>query len=126
MIASKAIKIECCRCNNTKVFHGCDSMTCALNDTTKRQVKRIKAHCLTCIPEQSIHAVKKCNGRIGTKGDSLLCPLHPFRMGKSPRAQAAGRLKAAKESGRIRFPGHQFKPKSKTGIIGSLQGDKLK
>ncbi len=51
---TQAIKSECRWCNQTKNFQGCASTVCKLNDMSLTPVKRIKAHCLTCVPEQSI------------------------------------------------------------------------
>ncbi len=65
MTAKQAILNECRWCNNTLNFRGCASEICKLNDTTiNSSVKRIKAHCLTCVPEQNIQGVRLCDGKV--------------------------------------------------------------
>jgi hypothetical protein len=103
---AQAIKQECRFCTNSPVFHGCNSSTCKLNDKSIPHSRRIKAHCLTCAPEQSIHGVKKCSGKVIAPEDHI-CPLHPYRLGKNPYRQAACK-KSASSSGRALF----FKKKS--------------
>jgi len=80
---TQAIKSECRYCGQTKNFHGCASTVYKLNDMSLTPVKRIKAHCLTCVPEQSIFGVKRCDGRGGILKPRM-CPLYPYRMGKNP------------------------------------------
>lgn len=84
MTAAQAVKAECKLCSNTKLFHGCASAICELNAKHKSTVRMIKAHCLTCIPAGSHHAVKECDGRVYSKGLVAFCNLHPFRLGKNP------------------------------------------
>lgn len=86
MTAVQAVKAECRLCNNTQLFFGCASEICALNNRQgyKSTVRMIKAHCLTCVPEQHLGAVKDCDGQVFSKGSIAKCNLHPFRLGKSP------------------------------------------
>ena len=95
---AQAIKQECRHCMNSSVYKGCTSGTCKLNDKTIPHTRRIKAHCLTCIPEQSIHGLKKCAASV-ISPELHLCPLHPYRLGKNPYRQAACR-KTVNLSGR--------------------------
>lgn len=85
MTPSKAIKAECRYCMNATVFRGCSSEICKLNDISiKSNLKRIKSHCITCIPEQSLQGVRKCDGKI-TNPEPHICPLHPYRLGHNPK-----------------------------------------
>lgn len=86
MTAAQAVKAECRLCCNTKVFHGCASETCELNNKAahKGTLRMIKAHCLTCVPEGSSYAVNNCDGEIYSQGSIAKCNLYPFRMGKNP------------------------------------------
>lgn len=99
MTPKKAILVECRRCLNTQAFKGCESSLCKLNVTSLKPVKKIKAYCLTCCPEQSIYGVKLCDGKYM---DGSTCILHPFRLGKNPRRQAAG-VKNAEQRGLLGF-----------------------
>jgi len=74
--------------NNTK-FYGCSSEDCKLNDFNLSFVKRIKSHCLDCVPEQSVYGVKACNGKILNPVPHI-CPLHEFRLGKNPKRVESG------------------------------------
>jgi hypothetical protein len=86
MTPSRAIEMECRRClgyeGKTKKSD-CDSMTCHLNDRSTTSLKRIKAFCIECVPEQSIQGASKCSGIIGYAATGK-CLLHPFRLGKNP------------------------------------------
>ena len=99
MTPKKAIVAECRRCINTQAFKGCATEKCRLNDTSLTFIKRIKAHCLTCCPEQSIHGIKSCDGRYA---NGSVCVLHPFMFGKNPRQVAAG-VKRAERKGLFGF-----------------------
>ncbi len=80
---SKAILQECRSCMNTGAFRGCASNACFLNRAGLSHLKRIKAHCLTCVPEQTPNGVKACAGKI--KGpEPHTCPLYLYRMGHNP------------------------------------------
>ncbi len=85
MTAKQAIINECRWCNNSLEFRGCVSESCELNNIEIRSsVKRIKAHCLTCVPSQSYQGVESCDGQVANFDDGRICPLHPFRFGKNP------------------------------------------
>lgn len=99
MTPRKAIAAECRQCVNTQTFKGCASEVCKLNRASLKPIKKIKAHCLTCCPEQSIYGVKSCDGKYI---DGSNCVLHPFRLGKNPRRQAAG-VKNAEQRGLFSF-----------------------
>lgn len=91
MTPKKAILTECRYCLNTTVFRGCSSEICKLNDVTvKSSLKRIKAHCITCIPEQSLQGVRKCDGKV-TNPEPHICVLHPYRLGHNPKRAGLGR-----------------------------------
>ena len=91
----QAISAECKFCNNTINFHGCSSELCQLNNMELKHIKRIKAHCLTCVPEQNLPGVKDCDGKV-TNSEPHICYLHPFRLGKNPKLQAIGKARASK------------------------------
>ena len=78
MTAIQAVKKECQKCMNNKRFPSCISTMCVLNKRKdyKSTLRMIKAHCLTCIPEGSIFAVKLC--------DTPNCNLWSYRLGKNP------------------------------------------
>ena len=97
MTPKQAIRNECKFCNNTTTFVGCASGDCKLNDSTLTQVKRIKAHCLTCVPEQTYEGVRSCSGQVANFEDGRACPLHPFRLGKNPHRKGIGNLKGNME-----------------------------
>lgn len=113
-----AILVECRWCQNTPVFHGCVSQVCKLNDKSLSYTKRIKAHCLTCTPEQSVYGVKACTGEVSNFNEGRNCPLYAFRLGKNPARQEASRKRAenAPITGLLRT---RFKPKERgKGILG--------
>lgn len=80
---SKAILLECRSCMNTGAFRGCTSRDCFLNRPGLSTLKRIKAHCLYCAPEQTVNGVKACTGEINGP-EPHTCPLHPYRLGTNP------------------------------------------
>jgi hypothetical protein len=80
MTPTKAIKIECKACKNGYNYE-CKSIGCKLNDKTLTPLKRIKAHCISCVPEQSIYGVKQCTGKL-LYGKT--CPLHQYKEGHNP------------------------------------------
>ena len=86
---AKAIRMECKYCmgtyeTNIDAYKRCKSRICKLNDyEISSTLRRIKAHCISCIPEHSIFGVQKCNGEI-LNPVSHLCPLHQFRLGHNP------------------------------------------
>jgi hypothetical protein len=88
MTPREAIKNECKYClniENMRKLPDCDSKICELNNTKKTHLKRIKAHCLSCVPEQSWQAVRACLGEVITSEGKRACPLHIFRRGKNPK-----------------------------------------
>lgn len=109
MTPKQSVLTECKYCNNTINFHGCSSELCQLNNTDLPHVKRIKEHCLNCVPEQSVYAVKECDGKISSP-EPHICPLHPYRLGKNPKRQEAS-LKIAKGMTSSRWIDRQFKKK---------------
>ena len=88
----QAILSECRYCMNSATFRGCASEMCNLNKVELPFVKRIKAHCVDCIPEQSVYGVKACDGKI-LNPIPHICPLHEFRLGKNPKISEASRIK---------------------------------
>ena len=88
MTPKQAIRNECKFCNNTTTFVGCASGDCKLNDAALTSVKRIKAHCLTCVPEQSYEGVKGCSGQVAN---------FDVRFGKNPHRTGIGNLKGNME-----------------------------
>jgi hypothetical protein len=82
MTPKEAIQKECRCCMNDSNIQ-CVDEDCALRDKSLSHVKRIKNHCLSCIPSQSAHGVAGCCGVI-TNLEEPLCPLHSFRLGKNP------------------------------------------
>jgi hypothetical protein len=89
MTPKQAILKQCRFCMNTQAFKGCDSEVCKLNDSYLSNLKRIKAHCLTCVPEENLKGVRDCNGRI-TNQSNLKCSLHPYRLGHNPKRRGIG------------------------------------
>lgn len=112
----QAILAECRYCMNSTVFHGCSSEVCKLNDISMKHSKRIKAHCLNCIPEQSIYGVKVCDGKV-LNPEPHICYLWEFRLGKNPKKVEAGQI-TMKNAGQERLKRFYFKSKPKSkGII---------
>lgn len=91
MTAKKAIKTECRFCMNSTIFKGCDSEVCKLNDLSLSPLKRIKAHCVSCVPEQNLKAVRACTGELT---NNKVCPLHPYRAGSNPKRKGIGNRNA--------------------------------
>jgi len=89
MTPKEAILIECRWCMNTKTFKGCSSQVCKLNDPTLSSLKKIKAHCIACVPEQSLRGVRDCEGHV-TNPYWHKCSLHPYRLGHNPRRKGIG------------------------------------
>lgn len=115
MTPKQAILNECRYCNNTISFHGCSSEICKLNDPTIPHIKRIKGHCLTCVPENSVFGVKDCSGRVLIGDEVRICPLHVFRAGKNPRRQAASKKDSAVRG--LKLTKFQFKSKKMTNSM---------
>lgn len=89
MTPRKAIIAECRLCLNTIRQAKCESAVCPLNDETLSPLRRIKAHCLTCAPDQNRQGVQECSGMIiGSWPRS--CPLHPYRHGHNPKRSGTG------------------------------------
>jgi hypothetical protein len=89
-----AIKKECAWCKNGNVFNCCDDM-CYLNEgyhTFKSALRRIKRHCISCVPSQSIQGVGSCDGKV-LNPEPHDCPLHPFRLGTNPNRRGMGDAK---------------------------------
>jgi len=87
MTPKEAILIQCRYCMNTTAFRGCDSVACKLNNNTLSSIKRIKAHCMTCIDAPNAFAVRQCDGKLMTGN---ICSLHPFRLGHNPNRAGIG------------------------------------
>jgi len=84
---SAARKAECRNCLNTdRLMNPCESRVCELNKTGKSILKRIKAHCISCVPEQTIYGVKACTGQV-INPTPHICPLWSFRLGRNPVLQ---------------------------------------
>jgi len=88
MTPRKAVKQECKHCKNGLQFV-CYSDTCQLNNHELTHLKRIKAHCITCVPEQNIQSVRKCTGKV-LNPEPHDCPLHPYRLGHNPKSKGKG------------------------------------
>lgn len=82
----KAIKIECGYCKNWQRFI-CVSEICRLNNVNLSSLKRIKAHCLTCV--ESRKDVMECTGQV-LNPEPHKCPLWEFRLGKNPNRKGMG------------------------------------
>jgi hypothetical protein len=95
MTPIKAIKAECRFCMNSEVLRECKSVDCKLNNKTLPALKRIKAHCISCVPEQSIYGVKECKGKLL---NGTICPLHSYREGHNPKLQGNPNAKGNPEA----------------------------
>ena len=113
MRPKRSILEECRWCMQTPVFHGCLSEICKLNRTELTYMKRIKEHCIDCVPEHSLVAVKNCTGYVDNPIPHQ-CILHPYRLGKNPKRQEAGK-KQYKGTGIRNLKKTQFKPKEQKG-----------
>lgn len=90
MTPSKAIKIECKTClNSSKEIYCIEA--CNLNDLSLSPIKRIRAHCISCVSEQNIKAVRACSGVLG---NGKACPLYPYREGHNPKRKGIGNRNA--------------------------------
>lgn len=95
MTPKTSIKKECRYCKNGSIFE-CGSNICKLSPayefkTKVSTLKRIKLHCIDCIPEQSLQGVAKCDGKI-LNPESHDCPLHPYRLGHNPKLKGKGNI----------------------------------
>jgi hypothetical protein len=89
MTPREVIILECQYCQNANRSGKCQSTFCFLNNATLTTLKRIKAHCLTCVPDQNREGVQACTGMvIGSR--PRMCPLHPYRMGHNPNRAGLG------------------------------------
>lgn len=77
---TRAIKDECRFCKNGNRFD-CESEVCNLNGKTLSALKRIRAHCLTCVGVPS--AAKDCSGDV-VYPDPHKCHLWAYRFGHDP------------------------------------------
>jgi hypothetical protein len=75
---------------NSEVLRDCKSVDCKLNNKALPALKRIKAHCISCVPEQNLKGVKECTGRLL---DDKTCPLHSYRLGKNPKRAGIGNIR---------------------------------
>jgi hypothetical protein len=106
-----AIKEECSHCMNGArgARQQCTSVVCQLSPLVPHRspLRRIKAHCLTCVPPQSFYGVRDCDGKI-LNPTPHCCPLHPYRFGHDPnrKGKGEGNLKSlmACHEARIRGP----------------------
>lgn len=89
MTPRKAILDECRFCLNASRQVKCESKVCPLNDGAMTPLRRIKAHCLTCAPEQSRQGVQSCTGMI-IGSQPRVCLLHPYRHGHNPKRAGIG------------------------------------
>ena len=93
MTPLKSILKECKYCMNgiLNARGKCNSDICklSLHNEFKSNLRRIKAHCIDCIPEQSIFGVQKCDGKI-LNPEPHTCPLWPFRLGHDPKRKGKG------------------------------------
>jgi hypothetical protein len=79
----------------------CNSTVCKLNDLSfTSNLKRIKAHCISCVPERTLKAVRECTVKLF---NGKTCPLHFYREGKNPKRQGKGNLKIYEVGHRTRF-----------------------
>lgn len=87
MTPKQAILAQCRFCMNKTFFRGCDSMICKLNYSSLSNLRKIKLHCISCVPDQNIKAVRFCDGKL-LNGHT--CSLHVFREGKNPKRKGIG------------------------------------
>ena len=100
MTPAKAIDVECRQCMNTPNRKAdCGSEICKLNDARLSKLKKMKAHCITCVPEQSIFGVQSCTGKLM---DGTICLLHPYRLGHNPALKGKGRGASPDDMKRMR------------------------
>ena len=121
----KALAMNCRFCFGTATGQGCGSTVCSFNAKVLT-LQRIKAGCRECAGD---HDPESCTGQLagwqrrimadllGVPVDEVVCPLHPYRMGKDPysrrgkhtrtpeqinklRSQARFRVKSAPQQGR--------------------------
>lgn len=89
MTPTKAIKQECRFCNNVPKSIICDSKHCQLNNRELSTLRRIKAHCMECVPEKTLAAVRECSGKV-FGADPHTCFLHIYREGHNPKRKGMG------------------------------------
>jgi hypothetical protein len=77
---------------NSEVLRKCKSVDCKLNNKALPALKRIKAHCISCVPEQNLKGVRECTGEL-LNG---ICPLHPYREGHNPKRKGKGNIDISK------------------------------
>ena len=89
MTPLQAIRKECGYCKGgTRV--PCNDEGCNLTNSKLTSLKKIKAHCKQCVPEQSMQGVGECDGKILCP-EPHACSLHPFRLGHNPNRKGIGR-----------------------------------
>lgn len=86
MTPRKAMETECRFCKNGQRFD-CESNACELNNLALSSLRRIRAHCLTCIGSSPQVA--------GCRGDILYpsphkCSLWEYRLGTNPKRRGIG------------------------------------
>lgn len=70
----------------------CTSKICSLNAEALTSLQKIKEHCISCVPEQSTHGVKACDGKL--LNDDCICTLHQYRLGHNPKRRGIGNPRA--------------------------------
>jgi hypothetical protein len=75
---------------NSEVLKECKSEDCKLNNKALTVLKRIKSHCISCVPEQNLKGVRECTGEL-LNG---ICPLHLYREGHNPKRKGIGNTNA--------------------------------
>jgi hypothetical protein len=88
MTPLRAIKQECYSCKNGHQFI-CKSDMCQLNNKKLTNLKKIKAHCKTCVPSQNIEGVRKCSGKV-MNPEPHDCYLFQYRLGRNPKRAGIG------------------------------------
>jgi hypothetical protein len=90
MSIKASIKAQCDFCLNRQKGErhiNCHSAACKLNDLSLTPLKRIKAHCLECVPESNLRSVRDCTGKLL---NGRTCSLHFYRGGKNPNRAVTG------------------------------------
>ena len=91
----------------------CKSDLCKLNDFELTPLKRIKAHCITCVPSQNLEGVRQCKGYVDNP-EPHTCPLWEYRLGKNPKR--SGINAKTQHLNRFKFSKHTANEQKKAQI----------
>jgi hypothetical protein len=94
----RSIELECLECKDRQQFV-CPDNDCYLNGNHvyKNALRRIKRHCLACVPEHSYQGVASCDGKVANPVERE-CWLYPFRLGRNPNRAGLGNTNFVKEA----------------------------